>query len=141
MLFRSRNFIIYLDHGTDKSWWGVLSYNQIPWLDLSLSIGVACSNNNYWTSGASNFGVNMIRRGAIMFIGSAGIGHGLMLEEPSLKPLMRKLTEDNNADLGDLYNLSPYGLSIFGNLILLVEFYYNMLGDPVLQPKFKSVNW
>jgi hypothetical protein len=128
-----KNFIIYFDHGTVNSWWGVLSYNQIPWLDLSLSVGSACSNNNYWMSGSSNFGVNMIRRGAIMFIGSAGVGDGWMLETPSIKPLMQKLTADSNVTLGELYNLSPY--------LPPSTFYYSMLGDPALQPKFKSITW
>jgi hypothetical protein len=125
--YKHKNFIFYIDHGSATSWWTTLSYSGIPWLDLPITVGAACSNSNYRQSGSRNFGINMIRRGSLMFLGAPGIGTGYQLKSPEW--IIEELGTNSNTTLGILSEVAGY------------YNFYTLFGDPTLQPKFKHIDW
>ena len=128
-VYQNMRFITFADHGSPGGWCGTLEWNQIPWLDLPYSIGHACLTNNYWQGFSSAFGANMIRKGAIGYLGSAGVTFLGSLYCPGE---IKRLTGDdhNTVTLGFL---PPLGS--------LRQLHYIFLGDPTLQLKLKQVNW
>jgi hypothetical protein len=130
--YKNKNYINFNDHGAPYAWWQTLSYKDIPWLNLSLSIGAACLTNNYWQYSNKNFGAHMIRKGAIGYIGAVGVTYtttGIIVVSG-----IRRLGSNSNLTLGKMFLM--LGMTGEG-----YDKDYSLLGDPTLQPKFKHIDW
>ncbi len=127
--YSKKQYIIFGDHGYSDEWADTLKSNKIPPLDLSYSFSHACSTNNFWEGGKALMSTNMIRQGAIAYIGAVGISY----TDNSASESLKKLTS-SNISLGEL------------NKRLVEEFEsynhsYVMLGDPVFYPELRKINW
>ncbi|MEM0465109.1 MAG: C25 family cysteine peptidase [Candidatus Pacearchaeota archaeon] len=127
--YSKKQFIIFGDHGYPSGWYETIKYKEVPELHLSYVFSHACSTNNFWEGFEKTMGVNMIRKGAIAYIGAVGISYSDNSEAISLK----KLTS-SNITLGEM------------NKELIKEFSnykrdYLMIGDPTLKLNLKKVDW
>ncbi len=123
--YTMKNYIAYLDHGSPYSWWGTMDYNNIPWLDLPIVVGAACLTNNYWQNTDKNFGAHMIRQGAMAYRGSTGVTFSSAF---IVGDTIKELGKNSNITIGEVNNIVSY-------------WDFSLLGDPVLQPKFKAIAW
>lgn len=130
--YNGRQFITFSDHGWSGGWSGTLNYNEIPWLDLSYSIGEACLTNTFWQGGKKTFGVWMLRKGAIGYHGATGTGSGAQNYATNS---IRLLTGPNRITLGTIGNndMMLFNRNFRAEMIFL--------GDPTLRPIFKEVIW
>jgi len=128
-----KQYIQFSDHGNGNQWASALFYNQIPWLDLSVTGGVtACSTNSYLIE-KNGYGVNILRKGAMAYTGSIPITY----TDNSLRDNYVRFLTSNIRMVGTLGYVNrmlyfAYGGSFYGN-------HYIMLGDPTLIPKFKYI--
>jgi len=126
-LYKMRNYIGYADHGGPDSWWNTLEQDNIPDLDIPISVGVACLTHNFWQSTAKNFGAHILRRGGIANIGATGVSW--TFSDHLAEDAIRELSTNSNTTLGEVYQKTG------------VSDYYSLLGDPTIKPKFKSITW
>jgi len=124
--YADKNYISFCDHGSNYRWYRTLKYDQIPWLDLPVGMGAACSTNNYWQSHKKNFGAHMLRRGAIAYIGASGISYSTSLY--MIEDAIKELSQDSSISLGGMYKKIYYSD-------------YYLLGDPALKPDFPAISW
>jgi len=131
-VYKNKNYISFADHGSPYAWYQTMDYNNIPWLDMTVSIGTACLTNDYWQYTNRNFGAHMIRRGALGYVGAVGIAwtsSGNIITNG-----IKYLGEDANLTTGEMF----LKLRVAGNCW---DNDYILMGDPTLQPKFKAVTW
>ncbi|MBU4601452.1 hypothetical protein L6307_02345 [Candidatus Parcubacteria bacterium] len=133
--FKGKNYIAFNGWGSPYTWsvtWSpVAAYNTLPWNDLPVSIGAASLTHNYWQDSYRNFGAHSIRRGAITSIGAVAITNSTSFSLTS--SAVEKLGSDSNISLGQLMQAMA--------AVPRISLDYNLLGDPALQPKFKSITW
>lgn len=127
--YSQKQYILFGDHGYSTEWADTLKSNKIPELDLSYVFAHACSTNNFWQGNDKLMSANMIRQGAIAYIGSIGVSYS----DNSASESLKKLTS-SNISLGELNK----------NLAEEFENYnqsYLMIGDPALEVGLKKISW
>ena len=134
--WKDKFLIIYNDHGS-ISWAGISSY-QIPYLDNSFVISLACSTCDFNEAYSKShlFCANIIRKGGIGYIGTTDIAvpynqAGILsqifaMEEPIGKAFMIQKDADikTYCDFKNCYFTDNLG-------------YYTLIGDPTLKIKTK----
>lgn len=139
--YQNKQFITFDDHGGPTEWWTTISSSNLPWLDLPVAIGDACLTNNFWQGNQNTFGVQMIRKGTVGYYGAAGVSFTSNMAQDSIRIFTDPSTI--NGSLGDLVKKSIYSSVLFisGSTRTVAKSHNLLLGDPVLTPKFKQVNW
>lgn len=139
--YQNKQFITFDDHGAPTAWWTTISSSDLPWLDLPVAIGDACLTNNFWQGNQNTFGVHMIRKGTIGYYGAAGVSYSSDMAQDSIRIFTDPSTI--NGSLGDLVKKFIYSTVLFisPSTRTVANSHYLLLGDPVLTPKFKQVNW
>ncbi len=127
--YLKRQYILFGDHGYSGEWADTLKSNKIPEIDLSYVFAHACSTNNFWEGGKALMSTNILRQGAIAYIGSVGISYA----DNSASESLKKLTS-SNLSLGELNKKLAEEFENYNHS-------YMMLGDPVLQPGLKNIDW
>lgn len=127
--FKGKQFITFVDHGWHGGWAFTIVSTNLPWMDLPLSLNVACSTNNFWQGSEITFGMRFLRKGGIGYPGAVGV-----TTFDTLLPYIKFLTQEKRVTLGEL-NDFRYSNS------LSYRATYTFLGDPTLKPKFKKVDW
>ena len=137
--YNKQQILIFGDHGGRDQLAGTLVSRQssnwfMPWFDLTYTFGNACSTNDFWGADYYNdgeviFGATHLRRGAIGYIGAVGGSY---------------VNNYNRKFIGFLTGPERLSMGEVSKLMFIYNYMYKyniLLGDPVLKPRAKEVDW
>lgn len=127
--YSKKQFIIHGDHGFPDEWENTLKSKDNLFLGLSYIFSHSCETNNFWEGKENLMSINLIRKGAISYQGSVGISYADNTESIALQ----KITS-SDIDLG---TLNKYLSENYRNY----NKNYLFIGDPLINPRFKKINW